>query len=142
MDKRGRFDRGEIDASGQEQAPRQSYREHAEADGGRRYGRAGPTGRTGPASGGWSEDDLSDIFGDIFRARQQQSDNAPMRGQDEHYMLTVSFLDAVLGATPRLTLPDGRTLDVKIPPGATTAACCACVARAEPGGMTGRLATR
>ena len=39
------------------------------------------------------------------------------RGRDEHYALTADFLDAVNGATRRLTLPDGRTLDVKIPPG-------------------------
>ena len=109
-DKRARFDRGEIDASGQEQAPRPSYREHAESEGGRRYGRAGP------ARGGWSEDDLSDIFGGMFNQRQPGGD-IPLRGEDEHYTLNVSFLDAILGATPRLTLPDGRTLDVKIPPG-------------------------
>ena len=110
-DKRARFDRGEIDAAGQEQAPRQSYREHAETDHGRRYGRAGP------APGGWSEDDLGDIFGDMFRARQPPRGDQPMRGADEHYTLTTSFLDSINGATPRLTLPDGRTLDVKIPPG-------------------------
>jgi DnaJ-class molecular chaperone len=109
-DKRARFDRGEIDASGQEQAPRQSYREHADSEHGRRYG------RTGPASGGWSEDDLSDIFGGMFNQRQRGGD-IPLRGEDEHYTLNVSFLDAILGATPRLTLPDGRTLDVKIPAG-------------------------
>jgi len=39
------------------------------------------------------------------------------RGSDEHYSLTTNFLDAVNGATSRLTLPDGRVLDVKIPPG-------------------------
>jgi DnaJ-class molecular chaperone len=33
--------------------------------------------------------------------------------------LSPTFLDAVNGATRRLTLPDGRTLDVKIPPGTT-----------------------
>jgi DnaJ-class molecular chaperone len=40
-----------------------------------------------------------------------------MRGRDEHFTLTTAFLDAVNGATQRLTLPDGRTLDVKIPSG-------------------------
>ncbi|MGH2928506.1 MAG: J domain-containing protein, partial [Solirubrobacteraceae bacterium] len=34
-----------------------------------------------------------------------------------HYTLTISFLDAARGATRRITLPEGRTLDVHIPAG-------------------------
>ena len=34
-----------------------------------------------------------------------------------HYRLSIEFLDAVNGATKRLTLPEGGTLDVTIPPG-------------------------
>jgi hypothetical protein len=45
------------------------------------------------------------------------SDTARARGRDEHYSLETDFLAAINGATKRLTLPDGRTLDVKIPPG-------------------------
>jgi DnaJ-class molecular chaperone len=33
------------------------------------------------------------------------------------YSLTVSFVDAAVGTTRRLALPDGKTLDVRIPPG-------------------------
>jgi DnaJ-class molecular chaperone len=40
-----------------------------------------------------------------------------MRGQDAQYRLDISFLDAVNGAKQRITLPDGGTLDVTIPPG-------------------------
>ena len=40
-----------------------------------------------------------------------------MRGQDAQYQLTLDFLDAVNGTTRRVTLPDGRTLDVRIPAG-------------------------
>ena len=40
-----------------------------------------------------------------------------MRGQDAQYRLDVGFLDAVNGTKTRLTLPDGGTLDVTIPPG-------------------------
>jgi len=99
-EQRARFDRGEIDGSGQEQAPRPRYREHAEADQARRYG------------GG---DDFDDMFGTMFNeARRRQG---PRRGRDRSYTLTTAFLDAVNGATQRLTLPDGRTLDVRIPPG-------------------------
>jgi DnaJ-class molecular chaperone len=42
-----------------------------------------------------------------------------MRGQDAHYRLDVDFLDAVNGTKTRITLPDGGTLDVTIPPGVT-----------------------
>jgi DnaJ-class molecular chaperone len=40
-----------------------------------------------------------------------------MRGADAHYRLAVDFLEAVNGATQRITLPDGATLDVAIPAG-------------------------
>lgn len=109
-EKRGRFDRGEIDAAGQEKAPRHAYREYAESDAGRRYE------RTASKSGGWTPDDLNDIFGSMFNERHGYGDG-PLRGRDEHYTLPVEFLDAINGATRRLTLPDGRTLDVTIPPG-------------------------
>jgi DnaJ-class molecular chaperone len=42
-----------------------------------------------------------------------------MRGQDAQYRLEVPFLDAVNGTKTRITLPDGGTLDVTIPPGVT-----------------------
>jgi len=110
-EKRGKFDRGEMDASGQEQAPRESYRDHAEGGSGRRYS------RTGSQSGGWSDADFGDIFNSVFGERRKTDDDRPSHGQDERYALSTSFLDAVNGATRRLTLPDGRTLEVKIPPG-------------------------
>ncbi|MBN8906043.1 MAG: hypothetical protein J0H99_05340 [Rhodospirillales bacterium] len=39
------------------------------------------------------------------------------RGPDAHYTLTVGFLDAATGTTRRITLPEGKTLDVRIPAG-------------------------
>jgi len=110
-EKRGQFDRGEIDATGQARAPRPSYRDYAEGEPGRRYGPAGSQARE------WSAADLDDIFGDLFNEGLRPGPRPPMRGRDEHYALTTDFLDAVNGATRRLTLPDGRILDVKIPPG-------------------------
>ena len=114
-DKRARFDRGEIDAEGQEQRPagygRGGYRRHAEAAAGERY------------SPGMDEGAFEDIFADIFEARaggrngSSGSARGPRRGEDEAYRLDVDFTAAVLGRTERLTLPDGRVLSVKIPPG-------------------------
>lgn len=123
-DQRARFDRGEIDGSGQEKAPpRPSYREYAQGAQGRRYrpagGQAGaPPGFDGNAAGGgaWNEDDLGDIFGEMFN-RGRRAPSGPQRGEDHAYSLTVSFADSVTGATTRITLPTGATLDVKVPPG-------------------------
>ena len=110
-EKRGRYDRGEIDAAGQEQAPGPSYREYADGERGRKYDHAG-SGRSG-----WSRDDLSDMFGSMFNRDRGSAPDSAMPGEDERYALTTRFLDAVNGATQRLTLPDGRTLEVKIPAG-------------------------
>ncbi len=118
-DKRARFDRGEIDATGQAQAgpdPRNFYRQYAEGDQGARYRGAGPGGADTAA--------FHDIFADLFAngrggfgQGQGQQRNQSMRGQDQRYQLSVSFVEAALGASRRLTLPDGRTLDVTIPAG-------------------------
>lgn len=110
--KRARFDRGEIDAAGQEAPPRHTYREHAEAASGRRYGARGPQAET------WSQADIDDMFGGMFN-EEARGGSRPRRGHDERYVLSAAFLDAVNGAVRRLTLPDGRTLDVKIPIGTT-----------------------
>lgn len=109
--KREQFDRGEIDGSGQPAARQPNYRSYADGDSGRRYG-----GEDG-AAGGWSPDDLESMFGSMFNRGGAAGGKRPRPGEDRHYGLTASFLDAVNGATRRLTLPDGRTLDVKIPPG-------------------------
>ncbi len=113
-ERRARFDRGEIDATGQAQSgpdPKRTYRSYAEGDQGARY-RSG-VGDSESAA-------FHDIFADLFNARGGsggQAQNQRMRGQDQNYQLSVSFVEAALGASRRLTLPDGRTLDVTIPAG-------------------------
>ncbi len=103
-EKRAQFDRGEINAAGDPVAPEPPrYRRYADAAEGARY-RAGP-----------DEDfQFGDIFGDFLN---RGGEGLRMRGADAHYALPVAFLDAVAGATRTFTLPDGRTLDVRIPPG-------------------------
>ncbi len=104
---RARFDRGEIDAEGQERAPQRpagGWRRHAEAASGGRYDPHADFG------------DLGDVFADLF-ARQQAAESAPRAGRDVAYQLRVPFVSAVLGATEQLVLPDGRQLSVRIPPG-------------------------
>lgn len=108
-ERRARYDRGEIDAAGQERPERHFYRHHAEASEGARY-RPGMPPEEDPA--------FADVFAELFRrGGGAAAGRAPLRGQDQHYALEVEFAEAALGAQRRLTLPDGRTLDVNIPAG-------------------------
>jgi DnaJ-class molecular chaperone len=102
-DKRARFDRGEIDASGAERPRQRYYRDFAE-------GASSYSTDSGFADFG-ADDFLSEIFG------RQARGNVRMRGQDVHYRLPLGFLDAINGGKQQLTLPDGSVLDVTIPPG-------------------------
>jgi DnaJ-class molecular chaperone len=110
-EKRGQFDRGEIDAAGQERAQSPSYRDQADGAAGHRYAQGD--------HGTWGAGDLGDIFGSMFGSGRQRGGDFRFDGHDERYVLTATFLEAVNGATRRLTLPDGRVLDVKIPAGAS-----------------------
>lgn len=67
--------------------------------------------------GGFQEEDLSDLFGGMFGGGARARRAGPRKGADRSFALNVSFLDAVNGATSRVNLPDGATLDVRIPPG-------------------------
>jgi len=51
----------------------------------------------------------------MFRGANRQGFRA--RGADVSYSLEVDFLEAANGITRRVTLADGKTLDVTIPPG-------------------------
>jgi len=102
-DKRARYDRGEIDASGAERPQQRFYRDFA--DGGSQY-----TSDAGFADFA-TDDVLSQIFGREGRAAFR------MRGADLHYRLVLDFLDAINGGKQQITLPDGSVLDVRIPAG-------------------------
>ncbi len=105
-EKRARFDRGEIDASGAERPRQRYYRDFADA------GASGPyTSDAGFADFAGMDDIVSEIFG------RQERGNVRMRGPDVHYRLALDFLDAINGGKQQLTLPDGSLLDVTIPPG-------------------------
>ena len=111
--RRARFDRGEIDASGQEQAPRSSWRDHADTGAGRRYS----AGAGDPPD--WEGDEFADMFSSMFGQGRGRASDGPRRGGDERYALTTAFLDALNGGTQRVTLPEGRSLNARIPPGTT-----------------------
>ena len=116
-EKRAKFDRGEIDASGAEVHPeRQYYRDFGEDFGRSKY----RPGFDGGGAAGFDADDLSSIFEEMLRQRGGPGGGArefAMRGQDARYQLSVDFLDSAKGAVRRITLPDGGSLDVTIPAG-------------------------
>ncbi|KRQ14886.1 DnaJ C-terminal domain-containing protein [Bradyrhizobium sp. DASA03076] len=108
-DKRARFDRGEIDASGSEQQPRQYYRDFADREGWSGYSNGAGFADFTDFAG--SDDILSEIFGRSGRTTRRG------RGADVRYHLELNFLDAVNGGKQSIVLPDGSTLEVNIPPG-------------------------
>ncbi|MCC6779825.1 MAG: J domain-containing protein [Hyphomicrobiales bacterium] len=112
-DKRGRYDRGEIDASGAERPRERYYRDFHGAEAGQHaYGDAG-------GFADFAADD--DILRDIFSRGGGGEGRFRMRGQDVLYRLPVEFLEAVNGATKRISMPDGGTIDVVIPAGSRDA---------------------
>ncbi len=110
-EKRARFDRGEIDASGAEKPEYQYYKQYGGRPGAQQY------------SAGGDFDDLGDIFSQMFGQRGGAGPRGAggqrfdMKGGDARYHLAVDFLDAVNGNPQRIVLPDGSSLEVKIPQG-------------------------
>jgi len=133
-DKRAQFDRGEIDADGNPLNPFSGM-------GGGGFG--GGFGGGGARAGGGFRDaefqgfgtddvDLGDLFEGLFgggRSRQQRSAqggfgggrSAPpppkKRGADIQYRLAVPFVEAASGNDQRITLADGKTINLKLPGG-------------------------
>ncbi len=117
--KRAQFDRGEIDAEGK---PRfQGF----DGFGGRRRPQPGAQeyehnfsggGAGGPRGGAGF--DPSDIFADLFGGgRARGRTRAAPKGEDIQGVVTVSLAEAAKGASARVALSTGRTLDVTIPAG-------------------------
>ncbi len=101
-DKRGRFDRGEIDVTGAEQAPRNFYRDYAGA------GARGSACHNGGGFADFGEGD--DLFSSFFSRRARGGGSGmQMQGHDRHFNMEVEFLDALNGATRTVSLPDGAT---------------------------------
>ena len=131
-DKRARYDRGEIDEDGNPKMP------FGGGFGGYSQGAgAGPGGGQGNGFPGGGFDsagaaDLSDLFEGLFGAAQaargrqgqgggfggfRQRSKVPQKGADVAYRLQVPFVDAAKLAPQRITLGDGKTIDLKLPKG-------------------------
>lgn len=106
-DKRARFDRGEIDGDGNPAMP------HG-------FG-ASQGGGFGGGFGG-ENIDLSDLLGGMFGGGRSGfggggRGRAAPKGANVQYRLNVSFADTAARASQRITLSDGKTIDLKLPAG-------------------------
>lgn len=125
-DKRKRFDDGEIDASGAERPQQHFYRDYAGSEESHPYAN----------SGGFADFmDRDDVLAELLRRGQQARANR--RGEDLHYRLPIEFVESISGTNKRLTLPDGGTLDVKIPPGLVDGQILRLKGKGAPGAGTG-----
>ena len=136
-DKRARFDRGEIDGDGNPAAP----------FGFGTGGGGNPAGfRPGPGGAGFQADgpDLSDIFENMFSGGQGRGGGfaggfggfgrrEQPKGANILYKLDVPFVDAVTSSPQRITLSDGKTIDLKLPAGLETGANMRLAGKGQPG---------
>jgi DnaJ-class molecular chaperone len=134
-EKRRQYDAGEIDAKGDPRRP-----QWGRAAGARRGAEARGAGPRGGHPGGARFDDysFSDIFSDVFGsgpAGRRESRGFAIRGQDLRYSLEVDFLEAVLGAKKRVTLPDGGVLDLTVPEGVTDGQVLRLKGKGTPGSL-------
>ncbi len=108
-EKRARFDRGEIDDSGAERPQQRYYRDFQDAEAGpHAYGGTGAYADLG---------DIGDIFTDLFGGRRPGGGGGSGCGQRRPLSPRRRFPRCGEWRNPRITLPDGATLDVTIPPG-------------------------
>ena len=147
-DKRARFDRGEIDFDGNPTSP------FGYGGGGGGYGGAGGGFRGnqggfraqdfegfGGGAGGAEGIDLGNIFEGLFGGgRSGPSGAGPgarrgpaPKGANVQYRLQVSFADAATRATQRITLSDGKSIDLKLPAGVESGTQMRLSGRGEPG---------
>lgn len=127
--KRKAFDRGEIDAEGKPRAPMHPGFDPA----GFGAGQSGFRFDTGAGSpfGSGGRGDPRDIFSDLFRQFESGGQSAAHGGyagagakrstippgEDAALDALVTLEEVATGSTRRITLPDGRTVEVTIPKG-------------------------
>src|SRR5580765_7729390 len=126
-DKRARYDRGEIDEDGNPKMPFGSGFGGYSAGSQQQSGAGFENFNFGGATEGA---DLSVVFEGLFGAATggrgrssggfggfRQRARAPQKGADIAYRLKIPFIDAVALKPQRITLGDGKTIDLKLPPG-------------------------
>jgi len=135
-DKRARFDRGEIDGDGNPASP---FGFGGQSGG----GAAGftPNGQKFDF-GGAMDADMSDLFEGLFGGGGQRGGGGftsgfgrqpRPKGANVSYRLTVPFIDAATLAPQRISLADGKTIDLKLPAGVENGTQMRLSGKGEPG---------
>jgi DnaJ-class molecular chaperone len=147
-DKRARFDRGEIDGDGNPTAP-------FGFGGGGQQGGFRPGGAGGFDFGGEASD-IGDIFEGLFGGGAGRRGGGGFsggfggfgrkpaaKGANVAYRLAVAFEDAAKLAPQRITLRDGKTIDLKLPAGVETGTQMRLAGKGEegPGGFGDAIVT-
>ena len=124
-EKRARYDRGEIDETGAERAPRGAYRGFAEGTEGWKY----------HPSGEMDLGDLEDLFAAFGRGRRGAAGGRgfAVGGADRRYSLEIDFVEAAAGGKHRIALAPENWLDVTIPPGIEDGQVLRLKGKGEPG---------
>jgi len=135
-DKRARFDRGEIDADGNPTAP------FGFGGGGGFRGHPG-AGQAGGFEFNGDGADFGDIFEGLFGGAGRRGGGGggfgfgrnapPQKGANAAYRLAVSFVDAATLAPQRITLQDGKTIDLKLPAGVESGTQMRLSGKGQPG---------
>jgi DnaJ-class molecular chaperone len=137
-EKRGSFDRGEIDAAGNPTSPFSTGFRGGGGGGGMGGGGGDPFGR-GAASGraaGFEFGGADDLFSELFGGRGgggRGFRGAQPRGADVSYRLSISFEDAAQLTSQRVTLRDGKTSEIKLPQGFKPGIQLRLAGKGEPG---------
>ncbi len=141
-DKRAKFDRGEIDADGNPSGPFGGGGGFRGSQGGFRHD-GGFEGGFGGGGGGAEGIDIGDIFEGLFGGRGGMGGmggmgggarrGPPPKGANVSYRLQVAFVDAATRANQRITLSDGKTIDLKLPAGLENGQQMRLGGKGEPG---------
>jgi DnaJ-class molecular chaperone len=134
-DKRAQFDRGEIDEQGNPANPFAGF-------GGQQGGYRGNSGGFQGGFGDAAAADLGDLFEGLFGGGRSRGGGfggfggrtaPPPKGANVVYRLAVSFEDAATLAPQRITLQDGKTIDLKLPAGVETGTQMKLSGKGQPG---------